>query len=155
MIMFAKKLPLKKLDDWKGIGTIRIFLKICGSTEEKQRADSTIRRISIVVKEITAKVWSGKIKESTMNTGWDKKTEEKTRCMSVCECDDCNNSTMTWEILKSRQIDGPKYGRGGEIYVQTNQAWQYTSVTSVQPITSRQGKTKRNVNPPLSMSLLW
>ena len=102
-----------------------------------------------------SKVCSGKIKESTINTGWDKKTEEKTRCMSVCECDDCNNSTMTWEILKSRQIDGPKYGRGGEIYVQTNQAWRYTSVTSVQPITSRPGKTKRNVNPPLSMSLLW
>ena len=83
------------------------------------------------------------------------KDRGKNKIMSVYERDDCNNSTMTWEILKSRQIDGPKYGRGGEIYVQTNQAWQYTSVTSVQPITSRQGKTKRNVNPPLSMSLLW
>lgn len=62
MIMFAKKLPLKKLDDWKGIGTIRIFLKICGSTEEKQRADSTHRRISIAVKEITAKSGAEKSK---------------------------------------------------------------------------------------------
>lgn len=41
--------------------------------------------------------------------------------MSDCEGDDCNISTMTRETPERRQIDGPKYGRGGE-FLRTNQS---------------------------------
>lgn len=43
------------------------------------------------------------------------------RNMSDCEGDDCNISTMTRETPERRQIDGPKYGRGGE-FLRTNQS---------------------------------
>lgn len=50
-----------------------------------------------------------------------KKENESTKYMSDCEGDDCNISTMTRETPERRQIDGPKYGRGGEI-LRTNQS---------------------------------
>lgn len=61
-----------------------------------------------------------------INTVWErerksKKKNESTKYMSDCEGDDCNISTMTRETPERRQIDGPKYGRGGE-FLRTNQS---------------------------------
>lgn len=44
----------------------------------------------------------------------DKKKNESTESMSDCEGDDFNISTMARATPERRQIDGPKYGRGGE-----------------------------------------